>query len=1058
MSAEAAAVRAPDPSTSRLREVAASGFAGFLAGLFTGLGDYGASWLWLPLWSDRLSFLGRVLALEAPLGGLLGAALGAFHAFVVGPLLDKVAARSSRPSRARDLLFPIAYVGLLAPALRLVSVLLFTGGKMQRLAHKGALSVTAFVVLLVGSYVALLLGRKLVSAAERRGSRARDLLALALLAVAFLGGKANQHVLPNLYEYLHASLALASFALAYLGSALLVDRARERPALEARLVQAAVATATLAAIGLLANLGTLEANQNVRVALLDPKAPHARTVVRGLAPLLRRLEGRRYELTPEQRARAARLRRRTAWTGPPLPQTPGAHVLLVTIDALRADHLGTYGYGRGLSPNLDAFAREGVVFERAYAAAPHSSYSLCSLQTSEYIHEVVDLRLPLPEETMASVLGDVGYHTAAFYTLGIFHTEGERLRPYEEGVFAFQRHEHTNFRAEERVDKALEEYDRILERGEPPSFVWTHFFDVHEPYLDTSLGSADMDRYDAEIRNVDRAFARLIRETKKRIHRPLVVVVTADHGEEFHDHGGVYHGSTLYEEQTRVPLIVHAPGLAGRRVAEPVELVDVAPTILGLVGLGTATTMRGDDLRPYAMGYARRTAPAFSAVAHKRMIVEWPYKLVADLRFDVYELYDLSHDARERRNLASQQAGRLDAMRAGIYAWLDGIKSSAAGGRSDPRVLALDWGRLGDRRAVEPLSTLLVDEQAPTDRRTEAARLLGRLADPRAKPALVRALSSRDSMVAAESAIALGRMYDRRGLRALRGLVRSEDPSIRIRSGISLARLEDRAAVPALLETLRVSQDQFEREEAVRWLGRLRDPVAVDPLIELLPDYRIRHMTVVALGRLRDPRAFEPLMAMLGWEHHSHIRNNLTQALGEFGDPRAIPALITIAARESDLSSPSESLVRLGAIGRGAIGGIDFDRASTRGVAGIGECQEGDLDYEWSYVGRTTCKTMTSEVRVPLSIPPQLARARGEVVVLLRAKSGVANQPGHATLTIGRRRFGPIALDGTLREYRFVLPSAELRSGHVEAVITMGSASDVAELDHLLLLAVQADG
>src|SRR5262249_5543157 len=156
------------------------------------------------------------------------------------------------------------------------------------------------------------------------------------------------------------------------------------------------------------------------------------------------------------------------------------------------------------------------------------------------------------------------------------------------------------------------------------------------------------------------------------------------------------------------------------------------------------------------------------------------------------------------------------------------------------------------------------------------------------KPALVRAQSARNSLVAAEAAIALGRMYDPRARTRLRALVRAEDVSLRTRAAISLARLGDRAAVPALLESLRVSREQIDREEAVRGLGRLHDREAVEPLLELLPDYRIRHMTVVALGRLGDPRVYEPLAAMVAWETHAHVRNNLMQALGELGDPRAI--------------------------------------------------------------------------------------------------------------------------------------------------------------------------
>src|SRR5690606_7471572 len=114
----------------------------------------------------------------------------------------------------------------------------------------------------------------------------------------------------------------------------------------------------------------------------------------------------------------------------------------------------------------------------------------------------------------------------------------------------------------------------------------------HEPYRETRFGTTDMDRYDSEIRKVDDHLGRLVREARARLQRDVIVVISADHGEEFRDHGGLYHGSTLYEEQVRVPLIVSAPDLAPRRVRAPVELVDVAPTLLGMLDRPVPASMR----------------------------------------------------------------------------------------------------------------------------------------------------------------------------------------------------------------------------------------------------------------------------------------------------------------------------------------------------------------------------------------------------------------------------------------------------------------------------------
>lgn len=1015
--------------------------AGALAGAFGAMNDFGATWLWLPMWSDRASFLVRLVAVQAPLGALVGALLFAAESFIGPHVARRVPEARYSPAMAG------VFAVLASPWLVYVARSLFTGGKMSRLPGKPFAMALVCVVLMAGFAIALHVVRRIVGFA-RSGRRMALVAPFSLLALAFAFTKANQHVLPNLYGYLHDTLSLGAYLLALAGFVALHAYVTQRRPLLFGPRRAAV-LAVLLVTALASNLLTLESNQNVRVALHDARAPNARSLMQALQPVLRVLVARDFA----SRARRPRYTVRSTWTGPALPHTEGAHILLVTVDALRADHLGAYGYGRGVSPNIDAFARESVIFEQAYTAAPHSSYSLCSLMTSEHVHETVELGKPLPTETLATVLAGSGYHTAAFYTLGIFHTEGERLRPYEHGAFGFSRHEHTNFRAEERTDVTLAEVDRIVERGEPPSFVWTHYFDVHEPYLDTSLGRADLDRYDAEIRNVDRAFARLLREVKRKLRRPVIVVLTADHGEEFRDHGGVYHGSTLYEEQNRVPLIVRAPSVPPRRVPAPVSLVDLAPTLLGLTGVGTAPTMRGEDLRPYAMGFATEREPVFGAVAHKRMVIDWPHKLIADLRFDVYEVYDLANDPRERRNLAGSEAALLARLKDEVYGWLDGFES----GDADPWRQALALGRLGDRRAVTPLTTLFGNDAAPLEARLEAARLLGRLADPRIAPALLRAMEGNEPRVAAEAAIALGRLSDQRAREALRGLVRCEDSSIRTRAAIALARLGDREAVPALVEALHLSRDQLEREEAVRWLGRLGDRNAVDPLIQLIGDYRIRHLLVVSLGQLQDPRAFDPLHSMLGWEHHTHVRNNLLRGLAELGDPRALPSLITIAARERELDLASESIVRLGGLSSGAVGGTDFDPASMANAPDFSDCNEESLEREWLYLGRTVCRTHAPTARFPVTIPQAVLTSRSGAVVLVRLRTVGARRETQMRLALGGVTLGPAEVDAQWKEARFTTEGRALE-GVTEGVITLADEDANVELDHVLILPAALDG
>lgn len=910
---------------------------------------------------------------------------------------------------------------------------------MSRLPAQLTLKSVAIALLLGGTYLSLRIGRSALAWVLRGDRQRTRRVGAALLMLHLLLVKLDQHVLPNLYDYLHAALTAGAWAVASAAVGLLARGSRVEQTFRRGWRPAAVAAAL--SLAALVALGQLPSNQNVRVSLFDARASSSRSLMQGLEPWVRRALVSTASADAIAAARQARRQRRLA-SNDTLPTWPDAHILLVTIDALRADHLGVYGYDRGLSPNIDALAANGVVFDRAYAQAPHSSYSISSLMVSEYLHETVGLGQTLPEATLASLLTEQGYHTAAFYTLGIFHTEGERLARYRDTAFGFGRHDHTNLKAEELTDRVLEEAGRIVEAGEPPSLLWAHYFDVHEPYEETSLGTSDVDRYDGEIRNVDRAFGRLLRELDGRFERDVIVVITADHGEEFRDHGGVYHGSTLYDEQVRVPLIIAAKGVTPGHIEQPVETIDVTPTLLSMAETLRPAAMRGDDLRAFLVGEKTDPGPAFSAVSDKRMAIRWPYKLVADLRFNLFEVYDLEKDPQERVNL-SGNTELLDGLKGEIYAQLDSLQAAES---DDPHQLALERGRLGDRRAVEGLGALLLDQNAASAMRREAGQLLGRLADPSSSDELTAALKTNDPLVAAEAAIALGRHYDQRARTSLQSLVASDDPDLRTRAAVSLGRLRDRLAVPGLLETLRFSKDSYEREEAVRWLGRLRDPAAVEPLVELLPEFRVRYLTVVALGHIGDRRAYEPLAQTLQWETHSNVRNNLARALGQLGDERGIGPLLRLAQDEPELTMVSEALVRLGALEQGAIGGADMTASLAR-QKGLGRCEEGPLLHDWDYLARTWCRTTAKRATFAIHPIPEGSQAN----VVLRGRRIDASDPITVYVRVGKHELEPKTLDGQWNELRWPL-EADVATGNARVTIEAGEPTGRLAIDHLLLI------
>jgi len=393
-------------------------------------------------------------------------------------------------------------------------------------------------------------------------------------------------------------------------------------------------------------------------------------------------------------------------------------------------------------------------------------------------------------------------------------------------------------------------------------------------------------------------------------------------------------------------------------------------------------------------------------------------------------------------------------MRDEVYGWLDALTSPPGATQApDPRRLALDRGRLGDRRAVDALAALVLDRSAEVPMRREAARMLGRLADERAGARLVTALREPEPLVAAEAAIALGRMYDRRGHDALRDLVLSEDPDLRTRAAVSLGRLRDRAAVPALIEALWLAETAYDREEAVRWLGRLRDPRAVEPLLAMIPEFATRYLVAVALGQLGDPRVYGALSDMLSWEHRANIRDNVVRGLGQLGDPRALPKLVELATSEPELTFTLESLVRLGALEAGVVGGTDFV-AGMPGASGLTRCEAFSPNHDWDYLNRTTCEGAAAGASVRLRVPPAL-RGAGGAVLVLSAKRVSDTEPVDVTITLGGEALPPLRIGPQWSEQRLALDAAtvaRLRGTTLTATLRTGTPGVALRLDHLLLV------
>ncbi len=383
------------------------------------------------------------------------------------------------------------------------------------------------------------------------------------------------------------------------------------------------------------------------------------------------------------------------WPGQPPPKP---NILFLVVDALRADHVGAYGYQRETTPCLDALARRGALFLEARSAANFTRSSVPSLFTGYFpsVHGVVDpdTRLHDGFETLAELLAAAGYATAAWAPNPSLERRlnlGQGFGLYVDQVLEEQESE--EWRRFETASRLNEGALRFLdEQPARPFFFYLHYRDVHGPYLPPpeyrsrfwderqlarpellrALTTDDLERmpaylrlpgappfldyylaqYDAGIRYADDKICALLDglEHRGELER-TVVVVTADHGESFLEHGVWNHGNELYEEELRVPLLIVDPAGrgAGRRIGTPAQGVDLFPTLVELARLTDRRARQGRSLVPLLEGESWPDRPTFAEGKRWIRIAAFQngWKLMRDNQVGGWLLFDLGADPAE---------------------------------------------------------------------------------------------------------------------------------------------------------------------------------------------------------------------------------------------------------------------------------------------------------------------------------------------------------------------------------------------------------------------------
>jgi choline-sulfatase len=403
-------------------------------------------------------------------------------------------------------------------------------------------------------------------------------------------------------------------------------------------------------------------------------------------------------------------------------------VLLVTIDTLRADHVGAYGARGARTRTLDALAKRGVRFETAIAPTPLTLPSHSSLLTGLEpdalgVHANAIFRLEDGIPTLAEGFRAGGFATAGFVSSVVLDRSYGVARGFEDydDAMGFRRTTPGGGLAERTADQVVDAVLAWLDAAPERFFLWVHFYDPHADYAPPAAYQPDPARiprpppdasfyektttamrpfYAAEIAFADAELGRLLDALEARFpNGDTLVAVTSDHGESLGEHGELTHTLSVYDATQHVPLILAGGGLpAGRVVAAPVRLIDVAPTLLAAAGLPPLPETDGVDLHPWIRGERSDGLDAYVETLATRVDYGWSPVLglrtptVKYLRVPRPELYDLAADPAELDNLAASDPARVAELDAALSARL-----------ADARPVRPQAPDQGDRALLESL-------------------------------------------------------------------------------------------------------------------------------------------------------------------------------------------------------------------------------------------------------------------------------------------------------------------------------------------------------------------
>lgn len=612
------------------------------------------------------------------------------------------------------------------------------------------------------------------------------------------------------------------------------------------------------------------------------------------------------------------------------PQPP--NVILITLDTTRADRMGFLGSKRGLTPNLDALARQSVVFTHAYSQVPLTTPSHATILTGTYpqFHQVNDFGVPLAEDLPYApyIFRGNGYHTAAFVGSLVLDPEARSAPGFERGFDVYDAGFHRRHTGEDRYEAIERRAGEVIghtlawltEHRDGPFFVWIHLYDAHDPYdppepYKSRYAAAP---YDGEIAYTDAAVGKFLNWLRLRgLYDNSLVAVMADHGEALGEHGETTHGIFLYDETIRVPLLFKLPKQrsAGTRVDARAGLVDVLPTMLETAGIPVPREVQGESLLALAKPQASKVhdRPAYAESDYPHRTFGW--SSLRSLRSGKYlfveaprkELYDQTSDPKSEHNLSATSA----AVAGTLAGQLETFRQKTSSAKDAPKISA-DPGLQERLNALGYVATDSSSSSMPGIKETGA--------DPKDKAEVVNLLH-RAEMLKEDN-------HFEEAVPLLERVVVLEPnlPITYLQLGTALTSLKNYAkAVPVLRKAVEMRPDlTVPRYQLGSALFETEDfagaAVEFETAVARSPDWPEAHLSLATayarLGRLEDAiPQYEKVIGLRPRHYSAHLLLGRAQALS--GNPTgAIPNLLKAAELQPKSPEPhrflADAYVQLG--------------------------------------------------------------------------------------------------------------------------------------------------